>query len=357
MMKKIIESIKFNESGMLALALGFVGAIVMMTLQMFNITPQRLISPLINSGQAESVKEKILPKLSKFKSVYMLHSNNSIIAKADAQSNYDQASAYIATDYETGKVLLSKNINTRLPIASLTKIMTAVVALDLASPDQLFTVTKNAQSKQPTKIGVIEGQKMSVEELLNATLLTSANDAAQVINDGIDNIYGEGAFIAAMNEKAKLIGLTDSHFANPQGFDSNENFSTVADLALLAHYALTNYPNIKDIVKKDYEFLPANKNHKQFDLYNWNGLVGVYPGVIGFKIGNTDLAHYTTVVVSERDGKKIIAVVLGAPDIYERDFWAASILDAGYQMEKGLPPINITMDDLSKKYSTWKSFN
>ena len=101
----------------------------------------------------------------------------------------------------------------------------------------------------------------------------------------------------------------------------------------------------------------SNENHKQFDLYNWNGLLDVYPDVHGVKIGNTAAAQKTTIVYSTRGGKKLVAVVLGAPDITKRDLWAAKLLDIGYQQTLGLPPVNVTEEQLAAKYSTWHYWN
>jgi D-alanyl-D-alanine carboxypeptidase len=231
--------------------------------------------------------------------------------------------------------------------------MTAVVALDLANPDEEFTVTEKAAKVIPTKIGVVVGQKMTLRELLHAALLTSANDAVQVIEDGIDAKYGEPVFVRAMNEKAQFLKLTESHFMNPQGFDNAEHYSSAHDLAVLTHYAM-QYPLISEIVKKDYEYLPADQNHKQFDLPNWQGLLGVYPGAEGVKIGNTDSALHTTVVLSQREGKTILAVVLGANNGLDRDLKAAELLDYGFG-KYNIKPANITTEQLQAKYQTWNA--
>ncbi len=231
--------------------------------------------------------------------------------------------------------------------------MTAVIALDLAKPSDLITVSANAADQIPTKIGVYKGEQMTIEELLHASLMTSANDATQAILEGIDKQYGTPVFIDAMNRKAELIGLTDTHFTNPQGFDSNKNYSTVSDLAILAHYALTEYPMIADIVKKDHLILPANSDHHQFDLYNWNGLLGVYPGVYGIKIGNTGDAGTTTIIGAQREDKNVLVVVLGTPNVLKRDQVAATLLDNTFENEWGLDRIDVTEDALREKYGTW----
>lgn len=103
-------------------------------------------------------------------------------------------------------------------------------------------------------------------------------------------------------------------------------------------------------------FYPQDDNHKQADLYNWNGLLGVYPGVKGVKIGNTEDAGYATTVLAEREGKKILVVLLGAPGVLQRDLWPSMLLDIGFE-KLGLKPIGITEDQLRAKYSTWKYWN
>ncbi len=293
-----------------------------------------------------------------------LTNNNTFYLLADSQNlnqsenmSYSKANAYIAIDLDSGKILEGKNISSSLPIASLNKVMTAVVTLDLASASDVFVTTTHAANIIPTRIGVIAGQKMLRDELLYALLLTSANDAAEVLAEGIDAKYGKGTFIKAMNIKAKSLGMKNTNFSNPQGFDSRLNYSSVSDLAVLAHYALSNYPLFKQIVKTDYHFLPQDNNHKQFDLYNWNGLLGVYPNILGLKIGNTEGAGHTTMVASERENKKVLAIILGAPGQLERDMWAAALLNEGFWRLARLTPITINNESLKLKYSQWKYWN
>src|SRR4029078_13126737 len=102
--------------------------------------------------------------------------------------------------------------------------------LDLANPDEVFKVSQNAANKIPTKLGLEVSEQLTVEELIEAALMTSANDATQVIADGIDTKYGEKVFIDAMNEKAKFLGLANSSFSNPQGFGSTQHFRTCGAL-------------------------------------------------------------------------------------------------------------------------------
>ncbi|HZQ30086.1 MAG TPA: serine hydrolase [Patescibacteria group bacterium] len=333
----------------------FILMFVLTIVQHFFKSPFTLTSPLPSSNQ---IFQRLIPKLDQKPNNYSIKKNNSFIESSYASTgDYSAAQAYAVVDFNTGDVIEEKNLSKPLPIASLTKIMTAVVALDLEKPDEQITISKKASHEEPTTIGVVENQKMTVQELLDAILLTSANDAAQAVRDGINTKYGSDIFVQAMNEKAKFLGLKNTNFANPQGFDDKDNFSTVEDLAVLTNYALKNYSVISEIVKNDYLFIPATKDHKQFDLYNWNGLLGVYPGVSGMKIGNTDDAGYTTVVVSEREGKKVIAVLLGATGVLERDLWTSEVLDSAFKKLGNLQPVQVTESDLRAKYSTWKYWN
>jgi|SRR5581483_7906589 len=343
---------KSTFSRMKIFLVAFVGIFVMMFLKQIGVSAPRFSFPTKVVDQ----KAKITPLMEKKPNHF--HVNNIFQAnQAYAAQDYDNAKAYEVVNLDNGNMILSKSQDQPLPIASLTKIMSAVVVLDLAKENQLFTVQPEATSVSPTRIGVVAGEKMSVSELLQAALMTSANDAIAVIRDGIDSEYGKGTFVYAMNKKAEFLGLTHTHFANPQGFDSSVNYSTTNDLTVLSQYALTNYPLIAQIVKQEYAFLPASSLHKQFDLYNWNGLLGVYPGAYGIKIGNTDNAGYTNIVASDRGNTHLLVVMLGAPGVVERDQWASELLDSGYQKTLNLAPVNVTKDQLLTKYHTWKYWN
>ncbi|MCL5970802.1 MAG: serine hydrolase [Patescibacteria group bacterium] len=339
---------------------GLIAAFIIMIISQlgFQFTGYNKMIKLLNPVDVNAVNIIKNKLQNNGKNDYKLFKETPVVGNSFASADYRNTVSYIVVDLDTGKVITEKNSGTKLPIASLAKIMTAVVALDLAKPSDVFSVSDFAANQTPTKIGVKTGEKLSLEELLHAALMTSANDATQVIKEGIDNKYGGNVFIDAMNEKAKFLGLKNTHFSNAEGYDNNSNYSSAEDLAVLSHFALTNYPLIAEITKKDYQFLPVSNNHSNFfDLYNWNGLLNVYPGVYGLKIGNTDNAKYTTVVVSERSGKKILAVVLGAKGVVERDLIAANLLDLGFENTLGLPAVNVTRDQLMAKYATWKYFN
>lgn len=311
---------------------------------------QALISPL---PEKVEVLDQLLPKLEQKQNHYQLRKPPSFIPEAMAGQPFDQASAYGVIDFDSGEVLTEKNLERRLAIASITKLMSAVVTLDLLPPDQLLTVNQHDTQIEPTKLAMIQGEKYTVEELLSAALLSSANDAIEMLKEAVDQQFGEGSFIKAMNEKAYFLGMKNTQYANPQGLDNGHPFSSIEDQAILANYAITNYPLIKQIVSQDHSELPADNYHHYEYLNNWNGLIGVYPGTFGIKIGNTDEAGKTTVVVSQRADKKLLVIVLGAPGVLERDLYAASLLDLGFE-KKGLEPIKISEKQLRVRYATWR---
>jgi D-alanyl-D-alanine carboxypeptidase len=360
----ILETLNITKQQLRIFLCTFLAMFIMMCLQYLGVqgpvNPIKLVMPVPQDRPIEETgaMKTVRPLLEEKKNTFQLKNPTSqVVAPAHAASTLDRASGYAVVDLDTGEVIAAKDGNTKLPIASITKVMTSVVALDLAEANEMFTVSEYAASIEPTKIGVIPGQKMTLDELLNGLMLVSGNDTAEVIREGIDQKYGEEVFIKAMNEKAKILGLENTSFANPQGFDDPQNYSSVEDLAILTHYAINNYPEIADIAKRDYHFVHADDNHKQFDMYNWNGLLGVYPDAQGLKIGSTGDAGKTTIVTAKRGGKNMAAIVLGAPRIIERDLWAAQLLDIGYERTLGLKPVNVTEEQLRAKYKTWKYWN
>jgi D-alanyl-D-alanine carboxypeptidase len=360
----ILDSLRITKSQLRIFLCTFLAMFIMMCLQYLGVrglgNPIKLIMPIPQNAPVEEsdALKTVRPMLEAKPNTFQLKNPTSQgVAQVHASSVMDSAAGYAVVDLDTGEVIAAKVGSTPLPIASITKVMTAVVALDLAASNEMFTVSEHAASIEPTKIGVIPGQKMTLDELLNGLMLVSGNDTAEVIREGIDTKYGEAIFIDAMNAKAKFLGLKNSSFANPQGFDDPKNYSSVEDLAVLTHYALTNYPELAAIARRDYHYVHADNNHKQFDMYNWNGLLGVYPEAHGLKIGNTGDAGKTTIVTAKRGGKTLAAIVLGAPRIIERDLWAAQLLDLGYERTLGLPPVKVTEEQLRAKYQTWKYWN
>jgi serine-type D-Ala-D-Ala carboxypeptidase (penicillin-binding protein 5/6) len=218
--------------------------------------------------------------------------------------------AAIAIDVDTNKVLFEKDSTVRVPPASTTKIMTALVSKDIFRPADVLTVTKQAMVGGST-MGLTLGETMSYRALLYGMMLNSGNDAAFTIASN----YSEGgipAFMEKMNAKVAELGLMDTHFQNPSGFDAPDHYSSAYDLAQIAREAVKDPTIAKVIGTKDTEVMSWDKMHRH-DLANLNELLGE-DGVIGVKTGTTDLAGESFVGLVERDGHQVITVVLNSPD-------------------------------------------
>lgn len=359
-MKRSLKfELKFDQgiikSGFRAFWIAFLFATIFVVLEQVGVSFKNpLQTTSVSLESSKDIFQEIKNRLNKKTNTFKLHKKTSLVGTSLAAGEYEKAKAYVVVDFDSGEVLAEKAMSRKLPIASLTKLMTALVALDLALPSETFAAPTYIQEIIPTHIAIKPGERMTLWELLHASLLTSANDATEVIRFSIDQKYDNRIFIKAMNKKASLIGLKTTNFSNPQGFDNSLNYSTVEDFAILSHYALTHYPLIREIVEKDFWHLPKTSGHEEHDLHNWNGLIKVYPGVSGIKIGNTGWAGNTTSVVAEREGKKVLVVLLGAPGVLERDLWASQLLDLGFEI-LGLPRVNITEQELLEKYQTWSN--
>jgi len=219
--------------------------------------------------------------------------------------------AYAVMDRESGELLFGKNITSESPIASVTKIMTAVVALEQAALDVEIKVSSAAASIGEAEMGLTWGERVNVEELLYGLLLPSGNDAAEALAEGVG---GRTSFMIRMNEKAQSLGFYDTFFFNPSGLDgetrATTNFSTALDLLALTNYALSN-PTFAKIVATYYKEIPYKEGrHKAFYLNNILQLDRSYPGIRGVKPGVTDFAGETLVSYAENGGRKLIVVLL-----------------------------------------------
>lgn len=217
--------------------------------------------------------------------------------------------AAIAIDVKSGAILYEKNSTARLSPASTTKIMTALVAKNFFKPGDVLKVTKEALVGGST-MGLSAGEEMSFRSLLYGMMLNSGNDAAFTIATNFTG--GLSGFVAEMNREVDSLGLKDTHFQNPAGFDNPDHYTSAYDLALIAR-AASEDPQISRIVStKDTTVMSWDKSHKHL-LSNLNKLLGE-PGVMGIKTGTTDLAGESLVGLVERDGHKVITVVLNSPD-------------------------------------------
>ncbi len=213
-------------------------------------------------------------------------------------------------DINTGNILYVKNPEEKLPIASLTKIMTAVVALEHKKLDERIYITKEAASIGENTMAITEGEVYTLEELLYGLLLNSGNDAAYAISIGVAG--NTNRFVEWMNYKSEELGLTNSIFKDPSGLD-DENVSTVADLVKLTRYAMKNPTFRKMVATPTYE-IPNNQDHKYVYLENQTNLLTSYPGVAGVKTGFTEAAGLCLVTYASNSGYEVVGAVLGSAD-------------------------------------------
>jgi D-alanyl-D-alanine carboxypeptidase (penicillin-binding protein 5/6) len=208
------------------------------------------------------------------------------------------------------KVLYEKTPTQRLPMASLTKIMTAIVSLESPKKDDRYLVKKEDLVGEDS-VGLTAGEILSLKELLYGMILHSGNDAAEVLASNYPK--GRSVFIKAMNDKAKSLGLKDTNFTNPSGLEGDGNqYTTAYDLVVMSRYALVNFPLFNEVAKTFDYSIEQTATHKAYFLENETNLISSYPGVKGIKTGFTYEAGYCLVTYLDYKGNKFIAVLLGS---------------------------------------------
>lgn len=231
------------------------------------------------------------------------------------------AAAAVVMDTKSGRILFDKNCHQRRSIASTTKIITAVVALENGNLEDIVTVSKRAADIWGSTVGIEEGEKYTLRELLYGLMLKSGNDAAIAIAEHIAGSVED--FAVMMTQKAKQIGAKDSAFTTPHGLDQEGHYSTAYDLALIARYALQK-PVFREIVATT-ETNISNKH-----LSNTNEMLTAYPGADGVKTGYTGKAGRCLVTSATRDQWQIISVVLGCASRTKRAIASRNILDYAF---------------------------
>ena len=234
----------------------------------------------------------------------------------------------ILADLDTGQVLFSKAADVRRPIASLTKIMTALLVLEQSHPTDVVTVTPDAVISEADRqgisaLGLEVGEQITVEDLLYALLLQSANDAAVALADHVAG--SEARFVKEMNTRAAALGLRRTRFRSANGLD-DRGYSTAMDLMTLTRTAMS-LPRFDDIVATMFHSIPAPGGGTR-EIQNRNALLWLYAGATGVKTGYTARAGYCVVATAERGGRRLVSVVLGAPGDAFSD--AAALLDFGF---------------------------
>lgn len=246
--------------------------------------------------------------------------------KSQAKINPNEfisAKAAFLMDADTGAILYQKNPDLRLPPASTTKVMTAIVALENDQLDSVVCATKDASRVQPCKVEIRSGEEWRMDDLLRCILLNSANDACIVIAEGSAGSIAN--FTRRMNLKAKKIGANNTRFSNPHGLDQRNHYSTARDLVLIFKYAMNN-PSFREIVQTESMSIQG-PNQRLIYLRNHNKLLGTYAGMIGGKTGYTRRASKCFVGEAQQNGKNLLVCVLGSKNHFKD---VVRLLDFGF---------------------------
>ncbi|MBE6639060.1 MAG: D-alanyl-D-alanine carboxypeptidase [Ruminococcaceae bacterium] len=264
------------------------------------------------------------------------------------ESVYTGAQAAILWDADQNTPLYNQNSTQRLPMASTTKIMTAIVALEQGEPDALVTIPEAAVGVEGSSCYLQQGEQLTLRSLIYALLLQSANDAAETIALYIAG--GIEEFALLMNLKANELGLHNTHFDNPHGLDSKTHYTTAEDLAKLADYCMQN-PTFCEIWSTTSIQLPLSQKENCAvlrNLYNHNRLLRTYSNCVGGKTGYTMRCGRCLVTAAQKDGHTLIAVTLN-----DRSDWSDHVRLYEYGFEK----INQSEETAPWKKSAYKNMS
>lgn len=243
--------------------------------------------------------------------MFFITPSSHIHAEGSGQINSISAHGVVLMDVHSGRVLYEKNADQKMRIASLTKIMTAIVAIENGDLEEMISTSDFAYGTEGSSIYLKKGEKLSLEDMLYGLMLRSGNDAAVAIAEHIGGSV-EG-FTFLMNEKAAYLGMNGSHFMNPHGLDHKEHYSTPRDMAILTAYALKN-PIFKKIVGTKVKSAPLEGESWDRKWLNKNKLLNMYPYADGVKTGYTKLAKRCLASSATKDGMQLAIITLNAPD-------------------------------------------
>ncbi len=250
-----------------------------------------------------------------------------MLLAAVAASRVANAEALLLIEADSGKVLQAENATYPWYPASLTKLMTAYVTLKAVKEgritfDTLLTVSPNAASQSPAKMGFRPGTRVTVDNALKMMMVKSANDMAMLLAEGVGGSVD--GFSALMNDNAKRLGMTQTSYVNPNGLPADGQITSARDLAILARAIIHDLPEYEYFVH-----IPSIRYGRRV-TQNFNKLIGRYPGADGFKTGFICASGYNLMASATRNGKRLIAVVLGASSGQARAVKAAQMLERGF---------------------------
>jgi D-alanyl-D-alanine carboxypeptidase (penicillin-binding protein 5/6) len=244
-------------------------------------------------------------------------------APSERAAPVPNASAFYIVNASNGEVLASHDAQVELPIASLTKLMTVLVALKHLKLDDEVIVTRSAARVGEERIPLVAGQRITVRDLLKGALIQSANNAADALAAAASG--GDiPLFVSWMNARARAIGLHHTHFERPDGLDVPGHVSTARDVAVLAQVAMHS-PVVRSLVRERSDTIEGGR----VVVHTWDDLLGVVPGLIGVKTGHTGDAGWCQVAAVRRQGYTIYAVILGSPTRTQRNDDLQRLLEWG----------------------------
>lgn len=257
--------------------------------------------------------------------------------KAEELKLAESAKSAILLEPTTGEIIFEKNSHEKLHPASMTKMMSMILIIEaiengVISWDEMVTVSENAASMGGSQILLEVGEQMSVHDLFKGIAVASGNDAVVAMAEKIGG--SEAIFVDMMNEKAKELGLTDTHFKNPHGLDDDDHYSSAYDMAMIGK-ELVKHEKVLEFTKIYEDYLRQNTDRKIW-LVNTNKLVRFYEGVDGLKTGYTASAGYCLTATAKKGSSRFLAVAMGEPDSKTRNQEISEMLDyafAQYEVE------------------------
>ena len=261
--------------------------------------------------------------------------------------------AALLMEKTTGQILFAQNEHEKLEPASVTKIMTLLLTMDAIDSgalayDDVVTVSANAAGMGGSQVFLAEGEQITVEELLKCVCVSSGNDAAVALAEKVAGVTE--LFVEQMNNRARGLGMDDTHFVNPTGLTAEGHVTSAHDIALMSRELLTKHPDIRSFTT----IWTDSIRNGTFDLANTNKLIRRYDGATGLKTGYTASAGYCISATAEREGMELIAVVMKGETADKRNADAKALLNYGFSAyalasaapEEPLPALPVTMGEV-----------
>lgn len=273
---------------------------------------------------------RIIPAIFLFLCTFPFYPHQSALAAPETPPEaFVNVCSAMVYDLDNDAILFEQNADQRIQPASLTKVLSMFLAMDFmkdghANKNTLVPVSLAAANAGGSRMGIKKGEQVSFGKLLKGMAVSSGNDASYAIAEYVGGSMP--AFVRIMNAKAAGLGMNDSHFVNPHGLPSDEQYTTARDMLTLARAYLHNYPEALDL--HNTKLL----THAGYTSWNKNPLLGQYPGADGLKSGWIRASGYNLIFTASRNGRRLLAVIMGAPDTGTRGAEACRLLDAGFMV-------------------------